>query len=236
MPGLPKTDRMEWWPRANVRLNPNNVRRHSAEQVSILAAGMRKAWTFPCLVAEDVGKPQNGMLIAGEGRYLAALEAGYDEQVKVLVAENWTPEMIDQYTIFDNRVALLSTYDEEAFQAEILRILDAHGATTALDLGFDQDALDAVLNPQPARSGVKGSLADAFGVPPFSVLVAREGWWQNRKKLWLGLGIKSEVGRGDHVEPGKSHRGAPKGGGRLYGGQRAGGGFAQQVKYGGKKK
>ena len=35
-------------------------------------------------------------------------------------------------------------------------------------------------------------------IPPFSVMNAREGWWQNRKKAWLALGIKSELGRGEN--------------------------------------
>ncbi len=43
------------------------------------------------------------------------------------------------------------------------------------------------------------SLADRFGVPPFSVLDARQGYWQARKRQWLKLGIKSELGRGENV-------------------------------------
>jgi len=46
------------------------------------------------------------------------------------------------------------------------------------------------------EAGGKSSLSDRFLIPPFSVLNAREGWWQDRKSSWLGLGIKSEVGRG----------------------------------------
>lgn len=38
-------------------------------------------------------------------------------------------------------------------------------------------------------------LAQSFDYPPFSVLNAREGWWQDRKRQWLALGIKSELGR-----------------------------------------
>jgi hypothetical protein len=40
------------------------------------------------------------------------------------------------------------------------------------------------------------TLGDSFLVPPFSVLNAREGWWQERKRAWLALGIQSELGRG----------------------------------------
>lgn len=41
-----------------------------------------------------------------------------------------------------------------------------------------------------------GLLAQRFIVPPFSVLEARAGYWQERKRAWLSLGIQSELGRG----------------------------------------
>lgn len=46
--------------------------------------------------------------------------------------------------------------------------------------------------PEPSR----GPLADAFLVPPFTVLNAREGWWRQRKQAWLAIGIRGEEGRG----------------------------------------
>lgn len=40
------------------------------------------------------------------------------------------------------------------------------------------------------------SLAERFVLPPFTVLDARSGWWQNRKRLWVNdIGIQSELGR-----------------------------------------
>lgn len=47
----------------------------------------------------------------------------------------------------------------------------------------------------PVEKPKAGPLAERFGVPPFSVLNAREGEWQRRKRAWIGLGIESEVGR-----------------------------------------
>lgn len=49
--------------------------------------------------------------------------------------------------------------------------------------------------------GAKATLTlnDRFLVPPFSVLDARAGYWQNRKRDWLSLGIKSELGRDDKL-------------------------------------
>ncbi len=60
---------------------------------------------------------------------------------------------------------------------------------------------------EPVINGHKSVLARTFEYPPFSVLNAREGWWQDRKRQWLALGIKSEIGRGAEL--------IPNGGGNL---------------------
>jgi hypothetical protein len=60
---------------------------------------------------------------------------------------------------------------------------------------------------EPIRPERSGALAERYEFPPFSVLNAREGDWQERKRAWLALGIKSEVGRGlrpDGSAPGGS--------------------------------
>ena len=38
-------------------------------------------------------------------------------------------------------------------------------------------------------------LRDKFIEPPFSILDTKSGNWQRRKRLWIGKGLKSEVGR-----------------------------------------
>ncbi len=38
-------------------------------------------------------------------------------------------------------------------------------------------------------------LRDKFIEPPFSILDTKSGNWQNRKRVWLSKGLKSEVGR-----------------------------------------
>ena len=43
------------------------------------------------------------------------------------------------------------------------------------------------------------TLNDRFLVPPFTVLDARAGYWQDRKRDWLSIGIKSELGREDKL-------------------------------------
>jgi hypothetical protein len=84
-----------------------------------------------------------------------------------------------------------------------VEIQDLRQAGFDLELtGFSLDEIDAFeLDGSAAGGGggksSAGSLADRFGVPPFSVLRAAEGWWQDRKRAWLALGIQSELGRGE---------------------------------------
>lgn len=54
----------------------------------------------------------------------------------------------------------------------------------------------------PEQHGSK--LGGDWDYPPFSVWNAREGWWQDRKRAWLSLGIKSELGRGEGATWGDS--------------------------------
>ena len=62
--------------------------------------------------------------------------------------------------------------------------------------------LRAMVPPPPTSnggSGGAGSLSERFLIPPFSVLDARQGYWQKRKRMWLDLGIRSELGRGSGI-------------------------------------
>lgn len=43
------------------------------------------------------------------------------------------------------------------------------------------------------------NMADAFIAPPFSVLDTKQGYWQDRKRKWLSLGLQSELGRADSL-------------------------------------
>lgn len=48
---------------------------------------------------------------------------------------------------------------------------------------------------EPCRPVVTSPVSQKFLIPPFSVLSARDGDWQERKRAWIAIGIKSERGR-----------------------------------------
>ncbi len=166
-----------------------NSRTHSPEQIEKIAASIREfGFTNPVLIDADGG------IIAGHGRVAAAKFLGM-ESVPCIILDHLTDAQKRAYIIADNRLALDAGWDEETLSTELRELL-----AQEFDLGltgFDADEILALINDSenPAQSGA-GSLAEKFLIPPFSVLNAREGWWQDRKRAWIDLGIKSELGRG----------------------------------------
>jgi len=55
---------------------------------------------------------------------------------------------------------------------------------------YGVDLFGDVIRPNPS-----GIVAQRFTIPPFTILDARSGDWQERKRAWLSIGIKGEEGR-----------------------------------------
>ena len=175
-----------------------NSRTHSPEQVAQIAASIREfGFTNPVLI------DANNTLIAGHGRVMAAQHLGLPTVPAIRLA-HLTDAQRRAYVIADNKLAENAGWDMATLAREV-EDLTADGYDIDL-LGFGADELTALLggideqaqgtgddNQEVSR---KGNLADRFMIPPFTVLNAREGWWQDRKRAWLALGIKSELGRG----------------------------------------
>lgn len=49
------------------------------------------------------------------------------------------------------------------------------------------------------KSGDGTTLAERFGVPPFSILDKAKGYWQDRKQKWLAIGLNPQNGRDDDL-------------------------------------
>ena len=59
---------------------------------------------------------------------------------------------------------------------------------------YGVDMFGASMAPKPS-----GPVAEKFLFPPFTVLDARSGDWQERKRAWASLGLRSEVGRTENL-------------------------------------
>jgi len=119
-----------------------NSRTHSDEQVAQIAASI-KEWGFtnPILVDED------GEIIAGHGRLLAAQKLGLDE-VPCITAVGWSDAQKKAYVIADNKLALNAGWDDILLKREVKELTD---------LNFDVELTGFSLN----------ELSDLFFEPDF---------------------------------------------------------------------
>jgi DNA modification methylase len=153
-----------------------NPRTHSDEQVAVIAASIREfGWTNPVLIDGEKG------IIAGHGRVLAARKLGFKE-VPCIELKNLTQAQRRAYVIADNQTALRAGWDDELLRLEVA---DLQGLDFDLSLlGFETDALDALLAP----AGTQG-LTDPDEVPDPPVNpVSRTGdlWVLGRHRLLCG--------------------------------------------------
>lgn len=190
----PKSQEMkiEMWPIGRITRYSRNPRINdpavAVVRKSIEAYGFRQ----PIVV------DRKGVIVIGDTRYKASLELGLPA-VPVHVAGDLAPAKIKALRIMDNKSHEASVWDTDLLVGEIeaLKALDFDLFLT----GFNADEL-AVLETgaveacvPPTREEAAKGLAERFVVPPFSVLDSRQGYWQERKRAWLALGISGPESR-----------------------------------------
>ena len=132
-------------------------------------------------------------IIVGHTRYEASKKLEL-KKVPVIIA-NLPPLKAKAYRIADNRVNQDSEWDFKLLNLEFTDLLDNHFDLD--NLGFDDEFFKKFLyRLDPTK---KNKMITDFIVPPFSVLDAKQGYWQDRKREWINLGIKSEDGRGENL-------------------------------------
>lgn len=175
-------NKVQLWPIDRLKPYERNARTHSAEQIAKIAASMFEfGFTNPILVDSKDG------IIAGHGRLSAAREVGMAE-VPVIVLDHLNDAQRRAYILADNRLALDAGWDNDML-AEELALLASEGFELSLT-GFTDDEI-ANLVTEDDGPDISGSepeapafLSDRFGVPPFSILDTRQGYWQERKRKW----------------------------------------------------
>jgi DNA modification methylase len=154
-------DAIETWPLAKLQPYAKNAKMHGADQVAKIAASMAEfGWTVPCLVADD------GELIAGHGRVLAAVQLGLTE-APVIVLGHLTEAQRRAYRIADNKLTELGTWNEALLSAELNDLL-AEDYDLSL-IGFDDAELEALLagevDPETASREGEDDVPDAPETP-----------------------------------------------------------------------
>jgi ParB-like chromosome segregation protein Spo0J len=90
----------------NLIPDPHNPRKHGRAQISAIAKSI-EAFGFNAPILAD----RNNKIVAGHGRYEAALLLGIDK-VPVILLDHLTPTQAKAYLLADNKLTDRSTWDE----------------------------------------------------------------------------------------------------------------------------
>lgn len=175
---------------ASVFPDPLNARLHPERNMEAIMDSL-------CLYGQRaplVVRMENRHVAAGNGRLDAMRQLGW---TKVAVSiRPMTDAEFYGFALADNRTAELATWDFEM----VAKVAQLSGELSGKMPGWSMEevaALRAISTEKKPEEQVEAlNLSERFVVPPFSVLDARQGYWQDRKRKWIAIGIKSEIGRG----------------------------------------
>lgn len=158
----------------------NNPRKND-EAVEYVANSIKEfGFKVPIVIDKD------NVIVTGHTRWKAASALGLKE-VPCIRADDLTEDQIKAFRVADNKVGEFAEWDDEKLLFELDSI-----EMDMSEFGFDDIDVeeDLAANLEQNRS----SLFDKYVIPPFSVLDTRQGYWQDRKKIWKSF-IKSDEGR-----------------------------------------
>jgi DNA modification methylase len=128
---------VERWPLDRLIPHARNARTHSETQIAQIAGSIAEfGFVNPVLVGDD------GVLVAGHGRILAARKLGLHE-APVIVLAHLTPTQRRALMIADNQIALNAGWNEELLSAELASLKEESFDLELL--GFDDADLDRLL-------------------------------------------------------------------------------------------
>jgi DNA modification methylase len=155
------SDKLERWSLERLIPHARNARTHSDEQVAQIAGSIAEfGFVNPVLVGND------GVIVAGHGRVMAARKLGLSE-APVIVLAHLSPTQRRALMIADNQIATNAGWNEEMLAAELAALKDE---AFDLDLlGFDDAEMDRLLadtlDPDEAEDEVPEPPADPVSQP-----------------------------------------------------------------------
>lgn len=135
--------------------DPRNARKHDDKQINQLAANMERfGFTVPLVVDQD------NMIVAGHGRWEAAKKLGLIE-VPVIRKEFLSEQERRAFNLADNRLAELSSWDQEILSAELTDLFENDFDISTI--GFSLADLDFSIEeekPEKPKKAEKVELPD----------------------------------------------------------------------------
>jgi hypothetical protein len=167
-----------------------NARRHAPDDIEQIKES---------IAADGFNDPigiwgEDNIIVEGHGRQIAAKEMGL-KLVPCIRLDHLTDTQRRDYAIRHNRTTELSNWDFAKLEEELAQ-LEIEGVDLS-GLKFELDGQNEEFESEKDSTGErKGSMADKYLVPPFSVIYTNKPEWLARKRAWVRFGLHSEIGRG----------------------------------------
>jgi ParB-like chromosome segregation protein Spo0J len=174
-----------------IKPNPDNPRKIDAAQLELLKKSITEFSKM--MVLRPIIIDESGTVLGGNMRLEAIKALGMKE-----IPKEWV-KRADDLSEAEKREFIIK--DNAGFGDWDIELLESDWSDLPLaDWGLDIPGFDLADEGETIEeSAAKVTLADRFLIPPFSVLDARQGYWQDRKRAWLAVGIQSELGRGGDI-------------------------------------
>lgn len=166
-----------------IKYDPQNFNKHTDDGMQLLEKAVKEVG-----VIESITIDKNDTIVSGNGRKEVFDKLGLQPKI-IELAENEYPVI---KTDLDGEKRT-----KAAIYANTVALKNINLDTVAIEeMGFDLEEVGVEVVGESDSSDIESvKLQDRFIVPPFSILDTKQGYWSERKKQWLSLGIKSELGR-----------------------------------------
>jgi len=176
---------------------PYNPRVMPADEMTALQASLKQFGALQPVIVNT----RTGNCVGGHQRAVAAKRLGWKTFPVILVDMDEADEMEANLAL--NKIS--GHWDNPALAKVLLDIRSRRGEVN-LATGFTTNEVDKLV--ERYREGAEEerkrvayrSLASRFAVPPFSIFDARQGYWQDRKRTWMQLGVHDAEDGGDGLE------------------------------------
>ena len=177
---------------ADLLANPLNFRRHPEAQRQALRGSIAElGWIRGVLVNQ-----RTGHIVDGHARVAEAIRAG------TMVPVDWldlSPEEERLALAVLDPISAMAAQDGQALQALLQEVSTQDDGLRALLSALNDSASLAMggaggSSAAADRAAARLTLAQRFIIPPFTVLDARQGYWQERKQAWLAIGARTDLG------------------------------------------
>lgn len=183
-----------------------NAKEHPQWQIEQIIESI-KQFGFNDPIAID----ENNTIIEGHGRLYALQELG-ETDVDCIRLSHLSEEQKRAYILAHNKLTMNTDFDLDLLQLELDNIIDIDMS----NFGFTFDEEVETLRDKIDKNDYAGSLIDDFVIMPQTIFDTRQGHWQNRKREWQALGIKSEIGREENLTFAKQLQSSGLGGTSIF--------------------